>query len=88
MRQPLIEALGASHKTEGEVSVDAFFLKYWVREVDSMEVSVGLEKRASLSFQLLVRCGKVGMVKCIETGAWPELDAVPMLAERRRGRWK
>lgn len=53
-----------------------------------MESLVGLERRESLSFQLLVRCGKVDMVKHIDTDAWSEIDAVPMLAERRRGRWK
>lgn len=54
-----------------------------------MESSGGLERRESLSFQLLVRCGKVGMIKCIETCAWSEMEAVTMSglsAECKRGR--
>lgn len=81
IKQPLIEALWASQRTEGEVSEDAFSLKYWVREVDNIETSVELERRESLSFQLLVRWGRVGKVNWTEIGAWSEMDAKPILAE-------
>lgn len=49
--------------------------------MDSIETNVSFERRESLSFQLLGRCGRVGMVKLMETGELSEIEAVPMEME-------